>query len=93
MVLVSEAIGFSIVGILIIMNRNQADLNGLGGGSAVTMTGGISAILVSTVFLIATFLHWRFCVRHSAELLVTCQSARFNFSRPDPVMAFALPSS
>ena len=31
MVLVSEAIGFSIVGILIIMNRNQADRNGLGG--------------------------------------------------------------
>jgi len=93
MVLVSEAIGFSIVGILIIMNRHQADLNGLGGGSAVTMIGGMSAILVSTVFLIATFLHWRFCARHAVELLVTRHAARFTFSRPDPVMAFALPSS
>ena len=67
MVLVSEAIGFSIVGILIIMNRHQADLNGLAGGSAVAMIGGISAILVGTVFLVATYLHWRFCARPSAD--------------------------
>jgi hypothetical protein len=33
--LVSEAIGFWVLGILIIMNRNQADLNGLAGGSSV----------------------------------------------------------
>ena len=91
--LISKAIGFSILGILITMNRHQADLNGLGGGSAVTMIGGMSAILVSTVFLIATFLHWRFCARHAVELLVTRHAARFTFSRPDPVMAFALPSS
>ena len=91
--LVSEAIAFSILGILIIMNRHQADLNGLAGCSAVTMVGGISAILVGTVFLVATYLHWRFCARHSAELLVTLQSARFTFSRPDSVMAFALLSS
>jgi hypothetical protein len=43
MCLVSEAIGF--LGILIIVNRHQADLNGLAGGSAVAMIGGISAIL------------------------------------------------
>ena len=49
MSLVSEAIGFSILGILIIMNRHQAELNGLAGGSAVGMIGGISAILVATV--------------------------------------------
>ena len=91
--LISKAIGFSILGILITMNRHQADLNGLAGGSAVAMIGGISAILVSTGFLVATYLHWRFCARHSAERLVTLQSARFTFSRPDPVMAFALPSS
>jgi hypothetical protein len=47
--LVSEAIGFSILGILIIVNRSQADLNGLAGGSSVAMVGGISAILVATV--------------------------------------------
>ena len=91
--LISKAIGFSILGILITMNRHQADLNGLAGGSAVAMIGGISAILVGTGFLVATYLHWRFCARHSAERLVTLQSARFTFSRPDPVMAFALLSS
>jgi hypothetical protein len=57
--LVSHAIGFSILGILIIVNRHQAELNGLAGGGAVAMIGGISAILVSTVFLLATYLHWR----------------------------------
>ena len=93
MVLVSEAIGFSIVGILIIMNRHQADLNGLGGGSAVTMIGGMSAILVSTVFLIATFLHWRFCARHPAALPVRRQSVRFTFPGPNPVTAMALLSA
>jgi hypothetical protein len=41
------------------MNRHQAEANGLAGGSAVAMIGGISAILVSTVFLFATYLHWR----------------------------------
>jgi len=93
MALISQAIGFLIVGILIIMNRNQADLNSLGGGTPVAMIGGISAILVGTVFLFATYLHWRFCARHSAELPVTRESARLTFSRPDPVMAFALLSS
>jgi hypothetical protein len=88
--LVSQAIGFSILGILIIMNRHQADLNGLAGGCAVAMIGGISAILAGTVFLIATYLHWRFCARHPAELLVTRQSVRFTFSRPDSPMAFDL---
>jgi hypothetical protein len=48
--LISEAIGFSILGILIIMNRHQADLNGLAGGSAVAMIGGISAIFVGFGF-------------------------------------------
>jgi len=90
--LVSKAIGFSILGILITMNRHQAELNALAGGSAVAMIGGISAILVGTVFLVATYLHWRFCAKHSAELVVTLRSARFTFSRPDTAMAFALPS-
>ena len=90
MSLVSEAIGFSVLGILIIVNRHQADLNGLAGGSAVAMIGGISAILVGTVFLVATYLHWRFCARHSVELPVRCPSARFTFARPNPVTAIAL---
>ena len=49
MSLLGEAIGFSILGILIIMNRHQANLNRFAGG----IIGGISAILVGTVFLAA----------------------------------------
>ena len=41
------------------MNRHQAELNGLAGGGAVAMIGGISAVLVGTVFLFAACLHWR----------------------------------
>ena len=41
------------------MNRHQAEMNGLVGGSAVALSGGISVFLVSTVFLFATYLHWR----------------------------------
>jgi hypothetical protein len=93
MSLLSEAIGFSVLGILIILNRHQADLNGLSGGSSIAMIGGISAILVGTVFLVAAGLHWRFCARHPAELLVRCPTARFTFARPNPVTAIALLSS
>src|SRR5215475_12105548 len=49
--LLGEAIGFSILGILILVNRHQAELNGLSGGSSVAMVGGIGAFLVGTVFL------------------------------------------
>ena len=90
MSLVSEAIGFWVLGILIIVNRHQADLNGLGGGSSVAMIGGISAVFVPTVFLVATYLHWRFCVRHPATLPVRRHSVRFTFARPNPVTAIAL---
>ena len=85
--LIREAIGFSILGILIIVNRHQADLNGLAGGSSVAIVGGISAVLVGTVFLVAAGLHWRFCARHSAELLVRRQSFRFTFARPNSITA------
>jgi hypothetical protein len=70
--LVVEAIGFSILGILIIMNRHQADLNGLGGDDSVGMIGGIS--LAAAAFLVAACLHWRFCARRPVELLVRRQS-------------------
>jgi hypothetical protein len=90
MSLVSEAIGFSILAILIIVNRHQADLNGLAGGSSVAMVGGISAALVAMVFLGAACLYWRFCARHPAELPVRRQSFRFTFASPDPVTASAL---
>jgi hypothetical protein len=90
MSLVSEAIGFSVLGILIIANRHQADLNGLPGGSSIAMVGGISAVLVGTVFLFAACLHWRFCARRNVALPVRRQSARFTFAKPQPAMTFAV---
>jgi hypothetical protein len=87
--LVGEAIGFSILGMMIMLNRNQADLNGLGGGSAVAMIGGISAVLVSSVFLVAAYVHWIYCTRHPAALPVRCSSTRFIFAKPNPVTAIA----
>lgn len=68
--LVSEAIGFSVPGIMIILNQHQAGLNGLAGRSSLAMIGGISAVLVASVFLVAACLHWRFCARHPPALPV-----------------------
>ena len=90
MCLVSEVVGFSILGILIIVNRHQADLNGLAGGSAVAIIGGISAIFVGTVFLVSAYLHGRFCARHPAALPVRRQSVRFTFAGPVPITAITL---
>jgi len=92
MSLVSEGIGFSILGILIIANRHQAELNGLAGGSSFAMIGGIGAFLVGTVFLVGAALHWRFCARHPAALPVRRQSVRLTFARPTLTIAFAVPS-
>src|SRR5215471_17247633 len=64
--LASEAIGFSILGILTLMNRHQADLNGLSDGDSFAMIGSVGAFLVGTVLLGAACLHWRFCTRHPA---------------------------
>ena len=93
MSLLGEAIGFSILGILILMNRHQAELNGLSGGSSFAMVGGIGAFLVGTVLLVAAYLNWRFCARHPATLPVRRQVARFTFARPNPVTAIALVSA
>jgi hypothetical protein len=93
MSLVSQAIGFSAFGILIIVNRHQEDLNGLAGGSAVAIVGGISAILVGTGFFAAACLHWRFCARHPATLAVWRQSARLIFAGLNPITAMALLSA
>jgi hypothetical protein len=80
--LVGEAIGFLVLGILIIINRHQADLNGLAGGSAVAMVGGIGALLVGAAFFIAACVHCRFCARHPVPLPVRRQSTRFDFGWP-----------
>ena len=70
MSLVSLCLGFSVFGMLIIVNRHQADLDGLCGGSSVATVGGIGAILVGTAFLVAACFHWRFC----ADVLLRCRS-------------------
>jgi len=93
MSLVSLALGFWVFAMLIIINRHQAELNGLSGGSSVAIVGGIGAFLVGMVFLVAACLHRRFCVRHPVALPVRRQSARITFSRPDSVMPFVLLSS
>ena len=56
MSLFSLALGFAVLGMLIIVNRDQADLNGFSGGSFIAMVGGISAILVGMAFFVAACL-------------------------------------
>ena len=90
--LISQAFGFAIFGILIVVNRYQADLHGLAGGSFVAVVGGIGAILVSIAFLIAACLYWRFCARRSAALAVSRKTARLTFARPESVTAIASPA-
>ena len=68
--IISLALGFWFFAMLIFINRHQAELNGLSGGSSVAMVGGIGASLVGTVFLVAGCLYWRFCARHSGALPV-----------------------
>jgi uncharacterized integral membrane protein len=93
MSLISLALGFWVFAMLIFINRHQAELNGLSGGSSVAIVGGIGASLVGTVFLVAACLHWRFCAKHPAALPVTRQSVRFTFARPNPVTTIALLST
>ena len=93
MSLVSLALGFWVFAMLIIINRHQAELNGLSGGSSFAMIGAIGAFLVGTVFLGAACFHWSFCVSHPATLPVRRQSVRFTFARPNPVTAMALVSA
>ena len=60
MSLISLSLGFSIFGMLMIMNRHQADLDGLAGEGSVATAGGIGAILVGMAFLVAACLHRNF---------------------------------
>ena len=90
MSLISLSLGFWVFAMLIFINRHQAELNGLSGGSSVAIVGGIGASLVGTVFLVAACVHWRFCAMHPAVLPVRRQSFRFTFSRSIPETASAL---
>ena len=57
--LISMSLGFSIFGILLIVNQHQADLNGLSGSSSFAMFGGIAAIFVGTAFLVTACLNYK----------------------------------
>jgi hypothetical protein len=88
--LIGLTVGFSVLGTLIIVNRYQADLNEISGGSPIAIVGGIGAILVGIVFLIAACLHLRFCARDSIALQIRRQSTRLSFSRPRQTMTSAV---
>ena len=76
--LITQAVGFSAVGMLIIMNRHQSDLNGPSDGSSVAVAGGISAILVGAVFLVAACFYCRFCAKRSAAFSASRQTCAAN---------------
>jgi ABC-type multidrug transport system permease subunit len=85
--LISQAIGFFVVGMLIIVNRNQSELNVLSAGSPVAIAGGIGAILVGTVFLIAACFYCRFCTRSFAAFSAgrqTSTAASFSVQSHNP---------
>ena len=75
--LISEALGFTILGTLIIRKRFQAGLDWLSGRSAIAMFGGVSAIPAGTAFLLGACLHWKF----RARLPAWHRLARFTFSK------------
>jgi hypothetical protein len=79
--MVSLYLSFSVFGMLIIVNRHQADPNGLSGDNFVATAGGIGTILVAWLSL-SPLVHWRFCARRSAAPSERRQSARLTFSRP-----------
>jgi hypothetical protein len=58
MSLVSLSLGFSVFGVLIIVHRHQAELNGSSGESFVAAVGGIGGLLIGMCFLVATCFHW-----------------------------------
>jgi DNA-binding MarR family transcriptional regulator len=74
MSLVSLAVGFSILGVLIIMKRDYAELNGVADGSSIATVGGISAILIGTVFLVTACLYLWVRVRCSVAFPVRPQT-------------------
>jgi ABC-type multidrug transport system permease subunit len=85
--LISQAIGFFVLGMLIIVNRHQSELNGFSGGSSVAIAGGIGAILVGTVFFIAACFFCRFYARSSAVVSTSRQpgaAASFSVQSHNP---------
>jgi hypothetical protein len=87
--LISLAAGFFVVGMLTLMNRHQADLNGFSGGGYFAVAGAAGAILVGTVFLFAACLYGRSCARGSVAFSAGRETARFAFSIPESTTAIA----
>jgi hypothetical protein len=58
MSLFSLSLGFSLLGILIIVNRHRADLNGPSGESFVAVVGGIGGLVIGVFFFVTACLHW-----------------------------------
>ena len=84
--LVNLSLGFSVFGILIVVNRHRADLNGPVGDSFVAAIGGIGGLVIGIGFLVAACLHWRtICLdrlsarngKGSASWLIPCTSDLF----------------
>jgi hypothetical protein len=84
--LISLAVGFSIIGMLIILERGQADLNGSSGGSSIALIGGICAVLVGTVFLVTACLYLWHSARRSVSFPVRCKTAQLTFSMAEPAI-------
>lgn len=58
--LIVLCLGFSIFGVLMILNRHHADLDGFSGESSIATVGGVGAILLGLAFLVAACLHRKF---------------------------------
>jgi hypothetical protein len=87
--LISQAAGFSIIGLLILATRHQAELNDSANGGFFATAGGISALFVGIAFLVAAVLYWRFCARRSTGLTFSRNTARLTFTRPELTTAIA----
>ena len=87
--LMSQAVGFSIIGILILATRHQAELNDSADGGFLAIVGGTSALFVGTAFLIAALLYCRSCASRSAGLAFSRKTARLTFARPELTTAIA----
>jgi hypothetical protein len=87
--LISQAVGFLIIGILILATRHQAELNDSADGGFLAIVGGTSALFVGTAFLVAAILYYRSCARRSAGLAFSRRTARLTFARPESATTLA----
>jgi hypothetical protein len=89
MSLISLAVGFFVVGMLTIVNRHQAELNGFSGGSSFAVAGAAGAVLVGAAFLFAAFLYGRSRARGCVVWSASRQTASFTSSIPESTTAIA----